>query len=644
MLRWKLSVVAVAVLAGAVAFLNACGSGTHSSSQPSSQTLSSTPPTVSLGVSPQSITVGQSATLAWSSTDATSVTILPTVGSQGPSDSAFVVTPAATTTYTATATGSGGTATASVTLTVTSPPPPALVGVYTHKYDNTRQGTNVSETVLTPQNVNSTTFGKLVALKVDGYLFGQPLVVPGVTINGATHNVVYVATEHDSVYALDADGATTTPFWHVSLLTNGATTVPQNAVCTISTSPGCGGSTIYPEIGITSTPVIDPSTSTIYVVAATLENGSYFHRLHALDLSTGAEKFNGPVAIQASVAGTGTGAVNSQIAFNSISQLQRPALTLYNGMVIIGFGSQGDNDPWHGWVMAYNAATLQQAWALNVTPNGTRGAIWMAGGGFATDANGIYFMSANGTFDTGTDFGDSFIRLNSTTGQVADSFTPDTQSTMAADDVDLGAGGALLLPDQSGSTPHLIIGAGKDQNIYLVNRDSMGGFQPSSNNQIVQELQTTLAGESRSQPAYWNGYVYFSAFSDAVKAYSISNGQLSEAPVSKTPVAAALNCDAPLDPPPGCAGLALASPNPIVSANGTTNGILWLVFQTGNPATGVLYAYDATDLTREFYDSSQAAGNRDAVGSPSKFTPVTVANGKVYVAALNQLLIYGLLK
>jgi hypothetical protein len=222
-------------------------------------------------------------------------------------------------------------------------------------------------------------------------------------------------------------------------------------------------------------------------------------------------------------------------------------------------------------------------------------------------------------------------------GVVADSFTPDTQATLAADDGDLGAGGAMILPDQSGAHPHLIVGAGKDTNIYLVDRDKMGGFNSGSNNQIVQELQSALTGESRSQPAYWNGFVYFSAFGDPVKAYSLSNGLLSTIPVSKTSVTFVLNCDA-ASPPPVCA---LSSPNPIVSSNGTTNGILWLVGLTG--AQGTLYAYDATNLTVHLYDSTEVS-SRDAVGTASKFAPVTVANGKVYVPAVKQLLIYGLLK
>jgi len=627
----------VAAVAGVVLFFSACGKGGSSSSSttttPTPETLTSPVPTVTLTASSQSIVAGQSATLTWTSTDATSVTIEPTVGPQGPnSTQPFSVNPTTTTTYTATATGSGGISpSVSVTVTVTpvqQPPPPPAVAVYTHKYDNTRQGANVSETILTPTNVTSTTFGKLFTLNVDGYIFGQPLYVPNLTIKGAVHNVVYVATEHDSVYAFDADSSNNTaPLWKVSFLVNGATTVPTGDV----------GSTIFPEIGITSTPVIDPVSATIYVVAETKENGNYFHRLHALDLTTGAEKFGGPVPIQASVAGTGTDSVNGTISFVPQTHLQRPALTLYNGMVLIGFGSQGDNNTWHGWMLAYNAATLQQAWQFNVTPNGTAGAIWMAGGGFAVDAQGgIYFMSANGTFGTNQDYGDSFVRMTSA-GVVADYFTPDTQSTMAADDLDLGAGGALILPDQPGAHPHLIVGAGKDTNIYLVDRDNMGKFNSQSNNQIVQELQSAFTGESRSQPAYWNGFVYFSAFGDPIKAYTISNGQLSTTPVSKTSVTFALNCDD--FPSSGCS---LSSPNPIVSSNGTTTGILWLVGLVGSQGTGTLYAFDATDLTRKLYDSTQA-GSRDAVGKASKFTPVTVVNGKVYVAAQNQLLIYGLL-
>ena len=299
MVRQKSSMLLV-VLVGVVLFFSACGKGGSSSSStaPASETLSSGPPTVSLSVSPQSIVAGQTATLTWTSTDATSVTITPAVPPQGPSGTYQTPALTATTTYTATAAGSGGTSTpVSVIVTVTPPPPPPpppVQGVYTHKYDNTRQGANLSETILTPQNVNSTTFGKLFTLNVDGSIFGQPLYVPNLTVNGAVHNVVYIATEHDSVYAVDADSATT--LWKVSFLgVKGATTVPTGDV----------GSTIFPEIGITSTPVIDPVTATIYVIAETKENGNYFHRLHALDLTTGTEKFGGPVTIQASVQGTG---------------------------------------------------------------------------------------------------------------------------------------------------------------------------------------------------------------------------------------------------------------------------------------------------------------------------------------------------
>lgn len=626
----KSSALLFVVALSGMFYLAACGRGSGSSAGASNAgTTSSTAaatPTVTLNISPGTITAGQSATLTWSSVNATSVTIDNGMGQEGTSGS-LSVKPAANTTYTATATGADGTSSPSqVSIIVTSPPPapppPSAQGVFTHKYNNTRQGANATETVLTPQNVNSTTFGKLFTFHVDGYIFGQPLYVPALTMNGASHNVVYVATEHDSLYAFDADGKTLSPLWKVSFLLNGATTVPQADV----------GGAIFPEIGITSTPVIDPTTATIYVDALTKENGgtTYIHRLHALDLTTGDEKFGGPVEIQASVPGVGQGAVGGKVPFTAKSQLQRPALTLYNGLVLIGFGSNGDHPGtiWHGWVLAYNAATLQQVWQHNVTPNAEAGAIWMSGGGFAIDAQGgIYYMSANGTYNTATDYGDNFVRMNSA-GQVMDYFTPDTQATDDSNDIDLGAGGPMILPDQGGPNPHLVVGAGKDQNIYLVDRDNMGKFGSSSNTQIVQELDNALAGESLSQPAYWNGFVYFSAFGDALKAFTISNGQLSATPVSKTPETFSAS--------------ALATPNPIVSSNGTANGILWAVGLAGTAGTGTLYAYDATNLSREFYNSTQA-GSRDSVGTASKFAPVTVINGKVYASAVTNLVIYGLL-
>jgi len=485
-------------------------------------------------------------------------------------------------------------------------------GVFTQRYSNLRQGANTNETILTPTNVNSTTFGKLFSYAVDGYVFGQPLYVSGVTINNAVHNVLYVVTEHDSVYAYDADGATTAPLWHVNFLINGATTVPQADV----------GSTIYPEIGITSTPVIDPTTNTIYVVAETKENGGYIFRLHALDITTGAEKFGGPTLITASVPGTGGGSVSGQVAFSGKTQIQRAALTLTNGMILIAWASQGDNGIWHGWVIAYSASTLQRLWAHNVTPNGVSGGIWMAGGGLAVDAAGaIYYMSGNGTFGTGADYGDSFVRLN-TSGKVMDYFTPYNQAHLAADDLDIASGGPMIPPDQATGTQQIIIGSGKDKNIYVVNRDNMGHFQTGSNNQITQELISALGGESLSQPAYWSGYVYMSASNDYVKQFTLSGGQLSTTPLAHTPEL-----------------FGAPSPDPVVSSNGSNNGILWLL-TSGN--AGVLHAYDATNISRELYNSTQA-GTRDALGATSRFLPSTVFNGKVYVGLKSQVVAFGLL-
>jgi hypothetical protein len=587
-------------------------------------TASSAPPPITVTVTPPAATLAPSAQQQFNAAvaNSTDAAVNWTVDSQFPGDdSTGTITSSGL--YTATATPSGlhtivatsqantgisGQATADVVT-----PSSSSSGVFTQRYSNLRQGANTNETILTPTNVNSTTFGKLFTYTVDGYVFGQPLYVSGVTVNGAAHNVLYVATEHDSVYAFDADGATTAPLWKVNFLVGGATTVPQADV----------GSTIYPEIGITSTPVIDPATNTIYVVAETKENGNYLFRLHALDISTGAEKFGGPTLITASVPGTGGGTNGAgHVPFAPKTHIQRAALTLTNGMVIIAWASQGDNGIWHGWVIAYSASTLKQLWAHNVTPNGVSGGIWMAGGGLAVDANGaIYYMSGNGTYGTGADYGDSFVQLNNS-GQVTDYFTPYNQAHLAADDLDIASGGPMIPPDQATGTQHIIIGAGKDKNVYVVNRDSMGHFQTGSNNQITQELINALGGESLSQPAYWNGYVYMSASNDYVKQFTLSGGKLSTTPWAHTPQT-----------------FGAPSPDPVISSSGGSNGILWLL-TSGN--AGVLHAYDATNISRELYNSSQA-GTRDALGVTSRFMPSTVFNGKVYVGLKSKVVAFGLL-
>jgi len=499
-------------------------------------------------------------------------------------------------------------------------------GVFTHHNDNARTGQNLNETVLTKANVNAATFGKLTSYTIDGIAHASPLYAAGVNVPGlGLRNVVYVATEHDSVYAFDADGRSTTPIWQKSFLGAGATTV--------STSDVGEFFDIIPEIGITGTPVIDPATRTMYVVAKTKEGSNFVQRLHALDIATGSEKFGAPVVIQATVPGTGAGSANGQLPFNSLRENQRTALLLYNGVVYMGFGSHGDNQPYHGWLLGYNATTLQRVLTYTSTPNGEGGGIWQSGGGLAIDAGGnFFFATGDGTFNVnsgGSDIGDSFVRFNLSTG-VADYFTPNDQAYLDTNNLDLDAGGMILLPDQPGAHQHLLVSAGKNGTIYLVDRDNMGGYNATNRN--VQTLDdifpfgTPLPG-NYSSPVYFNGTVYFGPVADVVQAFRLTNGLLSTGPTSTTAQSYAYP------------GGALA-----ISANGTSNGILWAVRKNGG-APGTLHAYDAADLAMELYNSDQAAGSRDSLADPAaKFSIPLVVNGRVYVASEGRFTIYGLLQ
>jgi len=524
-----------------------------------------------------------------------------------------------------TVTGATLTQSASATVYVSN-----YAGTFTYHNDNLRTGQDLNETVLNTTNVNETQFGKLFSYSLDGLAFASPLYVANVSIpSNGYHNVVYVATENDTVYAFDADGRSGTPLWKVSFLKSGVTTVP------CSDTGECGD--IPNQIGITSTPVIDQASGTLYVVAATKEGATYVQRLHALDIVTGAEKFGGPVVLQASVPGTGEG--GSTVTFNSLRENQRPGLLLSNGVVYLAFGSHGDNSPWHGWVLGYNATTLQRVLAYNVTPNGNGGGIWQGGGGLSTDASGdIYFVTSNGDFDAnsgGPDYGDTVEKLTPG-GSVADYFTPHDQATMSNNNLDLGAAGPVLLVDQpTGPYPHLLVTSGKTGTIYVVNRDNMGGYNPNNDNQIVQSLVGALTnggqeGGNYSTPVYFNGWVYFASTNDYVKAFQFNNGQLSTAPTSES-----------VETYP-CRGGSFA-----ISANGTNNGILWAIQNLGDPnndgtTPGVLIAYDATNVSHELYNSSQA-GSRDTMDYPTKFAIPLVANGKVFVAGQTQLVAYGLL-
>jgi Concanavalin A-like lectin/glucanases superfamily len=528
--------------------------------------------------------------------------------------------PASVGTHTVTATTADLTRTGSATVYVTGNP-----GVFTYHNDNFRTGENTNETVLTPANVNSGSFGKLCSYTLDGFTFSSPLYVANVNIPGeGVHNVVYAATEHDSVYAFDADGLTNAPLWQTSFINPGAgvTTIPLGDI-------GDTGPDIPVEVGITSTPVIDTNSGTMYVVAVTKEaSGSttnYVMKLHALDITTGGEKFWGPAVIP---------------GLDPTRENQRSALLIESNVVYLAYASHGDLSSWNGWVLGYNTTNLEQVLAFNTSPAAGEAGIWMDGDGPAVDASGdIYFNTGNGEFDAntgGSDYGDSFIKL-SPSGTVQDYFTPFNQSTQNSEDLDLSSGGVLLLPDQPGAHVHEMVGAGKDGTICLINRDNMGHYSSKSNN-IVQTLlnffPNSLGGDggNYSSPVYYNEYVYFGSMVVPVQAFQLTNGLLSTNSTSSTAETYYGR------------GATMA-----ISANGNTDGILWTLQNndmTEPPdvpgVSGTLHAYDALNLTNELYNSDQA-GSRDTLGVWFKFTNPVVVNGKVYVASTGELTIYGLL-
>jgi hypothetical protein len=517
----------------------------------------------------------------------------------------------------------------------------AQINVTTYHNDNARTGQNTQETYLTPANVNSSQFGKLFTVAVDGAVFAQPLYLTNVNIGGGTHNVVYVATQHDSVYAIDAD--TGTLYWQKSLIPAGGSTVSSNTDLNF-----CGD--IAAEVGITSTPVIDATTGTLYVVAKVKLNGAILQYLHALDVSTAAEKFGGPASIQASVPGTATDGNGSMVAFDPRQENQRAGLLLENGHVVIAWAAHCDKTPYHGWVMSYGASTLTQEGAYNTSPNGSANGIWMSGAGPAADSSGnIYFATGNGTWSA-TDNGDSIVKLGPPSGStlpLMDYFTPYDQGSLSAADLDVSAGGVVLLPTLSNGKKLLGM-LSKAGTIYLIDTSGMGKYcvtqtpactGPDTN--IVQEIPKAFTGYWGA-PAYWNGYLYWSGGNDTsgaaepLKAYSFNangSGLISTSPSSVA--AHSFNFSGPV---------------PSVSSNGASNGIVWGMDNgsfastcSGGTNCQVLYAYDATNLATMLYNSSQAANNRDVPGTAVKFTTPTIANGKVYVAGKGSVSAFGLL-
>ncbi|HTC75524.1 MAG TPA: hypothetical protein VK684_08120 [Edaphobacter sp.] len=548
---------------------------------------------------------------------------------------------AAAATATVTFTGTSGTTLSHSTplaLTVQGATMTNAPDVTTYHYNVARDGLNAKETILTQANVNSAQFGKIGFDAVDGKVDAQPLYLANVVIGGQFRNVLYVATEHDSVYAFDADSGA--QIWKTSIL--GSSGGSGEA-----TSDNHGCSQITPEIGITSTPVIDRTqgaNGTIFTIGMSKDgSGKYHQRLHALDVTTGAEISGSPTEITATYPGTGDNSQNGNVVFDPGQYAERASLLLLNGNIYTGWTSHCDIGLYTGWVMVYSESTLQQTQVLNMTPNGQEGSIWMSGGGMAADSNGfVYFLDANGTFDTTFDangfptkgdFGNAMVKL-STSGKlaVADYFETFNTGAESAADIDLGSGGPLLLPDQTdanGHVFHLIVGGGKAKNIYLADRDNMGKFNfanmPVDDSNIYQELRGVMAGLIYSTPAYFNGVLYYSSDGDTLKAFPLTNAQLATTPSSQSAVT-----------------FSHPGPTPSISANGTQNGIVWAL-ESGLSNPGVLHAYDPANLAHEFYNSNQAANGRDSFGNGNKFITPVIVNGKVYVGTQNGVAVFGLL-
>jgi hypothetical protein len=616
---------------------NSVGSVTSSPAALTVKAASSSTPTIITQPANQIVTIGQTATFSviasgtpsptyqWrkngvnvAAATATSYTTPPTTVADNATSFDVVISNSV-----------GNVTSTSATLAVHPATSASNIDVITYHYDNLRTGQNLSETSLTPANVNSSKFAKLGSFTVDGRVDGQPLYLSSVSIpNQGTKNVLYVVTEHDSVFAFDADsvnGATGTFLWKTSALQSGETS---------SDDRGCGQ--VTPEIGITSTPVIDRTRNAIYIVAVSKDSGgNYFHRLHALDLTTGKELFGGPTTIAATYPGSGANSSNGNVVFEASRYNERPGLLQINGTIYTTWGSHCDAGPYNSWAMSYSADTLKQTSVVNLVPNGNEGGIWMSGTAPAADAAGnIYFIIGNGDFDTTTDAngfpansncGNCFAKISSAAPlKLLDYFTPLNTVSESNADADFGSGGPLLLPDVvdgMGKTRHLAVGSGKDANIYVVDRDDMGKFNAGKDN-IYQQINGQLNGGVWAKPSYFNGTVYYGAVNDAIKAFPIVSGKLTTAPSSQS-----------------AHQFGYPGATPSISANGAANGIVWAV---ENGGTAVLHAYDATNLTNELYNSNQAANSRDQFQGNKFITPV-VANGKVYVGTPNSVAVFGLL-
>jgi hypothetical protein len=572
-----------------------------------------------------------------------------------------------------TVTATSGSASGSAAIAVTD-----LLAVLTYHNDPARDGVNPKEYALTSATVTTATFGKLFSCAVDGAVYAQPLWVKGLSIGGGVHNVILVVTQHDSAYAFDADAKPCVTYWHANLLDTLHGGVAGDKPVAWNDVGLCFGD-IYPEVGVTSTPVISTVTNTMYLVSASennptnsgncvLSSATFHHRLHALNLATGSEEFNAPVTIAASVLGTGDGSSGGVVSFNSQLEHQRAGLTVVGGKIFVAFAAHEDATPYHGWVIGYQASNVQRQIAVfNTTPNGLNGAdggVWASGGAPAADSGGdIYFATGNGDFDEApappdNDYGDSILRLHSLAGStpngmnlsVAGWFTPDDQANLAKNDTDLGSGGVVLFPDQTSSSlpVHLLAQMGKEGILYLIDRDNMGQYNATSNGQIVQSFRGTTQGVWGT-PALWHNNLYVGGQKDFLKQFIFDPGTelFGETVASKTTTVFNF---------PGT--------TPSVSSRGPSQGIVWAIdasmygYASPNAAgvncstvpvpaacsgPAILHAYDAANLAVEYWNSSMAANSRDQAGAAVKFVPPTIANGKVYVATRTGIYVYGLL-
>ena len=493
------------------------------------------------------------------------------------------------------------TATASAGVFITD-----LAGVFTYHNDLSRDGVNSQEYALNPSSVKTATFGKRFACAIDASAYAQPLWVANVAIGGGAHNVLVAATEHDTVYAFDADASPCQTYWSKSLLASGETWVSSTDVSSTD---------LAPDIGIVGTPVIDPGTNTIYVVSKS-KNGANFHqRLHALSLIDGSEKFNGPQEINFS---------SGALTFNALTENQRAGLALVNGVVYIAYASHGDNPTFYGWIVGYSASSLAQISLFNDEPTGGYGGIWMSGGAPAADAsNNLYVITGNGTYDGSTQFGDSFLKLSTGSSMsVLSFFAPSNQAALNSIDQEVGSGGAAILIDQpSGPVPHLVVGGGKEGKLYLLNRDNLGGNTATDSGAV----QTFVAGNAiYATPAFWQNTLYLGLAFDNLKAFSFNttSGTFTTTPASQSP-----------------STFGYGGSTPSVSSQGASNGIVWGIENPATPAA-VLHAYDAKNLGTELWNSATISA--DQAGQAVKFTVPTVANGKVYVGTASQISVYGL--